>query len=276
MTDILDGQEREISQRVLRGDTLESVSHCSERGIHYGSNLSDHELDNVVCRCVSSVGHSYGRRSLQGLLRSEGIHVSQRRLGASLRRTFPIAHSQRSLTLGRAMNPIPYRATFYGEKLHVDQNEKLVMFGVVHVVAVDGFSRKIVGFSTMLRKNPITIYGTIMRPLLLSEGIWNQLRSDHGTEFALVATIQEHLSMYRLNQHRLPILRTTSRQNHRAERIWPEINSRVNYPVKAILVQMENKDMIDMRNETQILCLMGYHKSGCISYSCICSSLELA
>lgn len=42
---------------------------------------------------------------------------------------------------------------------------------------------KIVGFFTLPRKNPITIYDTILRPLLLSEGIWDQLRSDHGTEF---------------------------------------------------------------------------------------------
>ena len=36
-----------------------------------------------------------------------------------------------------------------GKKLHMDQNETLVIYGVVHVVAKDGFSRKIVGISTM-------------------------------------------------------------------------------------------------------------------------------
>lgn len=240
----------------VRGLSVRSVRRfCSERGIHYRSGFSDDELDAVVRRRVTFVGHSYGRRSLQGLLRAEGICVSQLRLGASLRRTFPFAQSQRSRTLGRAMNPIPYRAMFYGEKLHFDQNEKLVMFGVVHVLAVDGYSRKIVGFSTMPKKNPITIYGTIMQPLLLSEGIWDQLRSDYGTEFALVAIIQNHLSSYRVHQNRVSTLQTTSRQNHRAERIWPEINSGINYPVKALLVQMENEEVIDMRNETHKFCV---------------------
>ena len=87
-----------------------------------------------------------------------------------------------------------------------------------------------------------------MRPLLLSDGIWDQLRSDHGTEFALVSTVQEHLASHRTHQQQLPVLQTTSRQNHRAERIWPEINSRINYPVKAVLISMENEKIVDMRN----------------------------
>ena len=59
------------------------------------------------------------------------------------------------------VNLVPYRANYYGEKLHFGQNEKLVMYGVTHVLAVDGYSRKIVGFVTMPRKNPITIYYTL-------------------------------------------------------------------------------------------------------------------
>ena len=146
------------------------------------------------------------------------------------------------------MNPIPYRARYHGEKIHLDQNEKLVMFGVVHVIAVDGFSRKIVGFSTMPRKNPIAIYNTLFQPILTSDGIWDQVRTDHGTEFTLVATVQWHLSGNRNHQDREPILQTTSRQNHRAEKLWPKFNARINYPVKAVLVGME-EEVINMRSE---------------------------
>ena len=102
-----------------------------------------------------------------------------------------MAFSHRSHNLQRNLNPVPYCARFFGEKSHLDQNEKLVMYSVVHVVAVDGFSRQIVGFSTMPRKNPITIYNTIFGPLLQLNGICDQVRVDCGTEFALVATIQQ-------------------------------------------------------------------------------------
>ena len=33
----------------------------------------------------------------------------------------------------RQINPFPYHASYFGHKLHVDQNEKLVMFGVTHI-----------------------------------------------------------------------------------------------------------------------------------------------
>ena len=112
----------------------------------------------------------------------------------------------------------------------------------------DCYSRKIVGFCTMPRKNPITILGTIFRPLLLSHGIWNQLRSDHGTEFALVSTVQQYLAHLALTNSSFLCCRRQDRQ-HRAEILWPEVNSRVNYPIKAVLVRMEAEELIDMRND---------------------------
>lgn len=49
-----------------------------------------------------------------------------------------------------------------------------------HVLAIGGYSRKIVGFITLPKKNLILIYDLLFRPLLLSEGLWNQVRVDHG------------------------------------------------------------------------------------------------
>ena len=46
----------------------------------------------------------------------------------------------------RNLNPVPYHATYMGHKMHMDQNEKLVMFGVTHVM---GHSKKVVGHCTM-------------------------------------------------------------------------------------------------------------------------------
>ena len=55
------------------------------------------------------------------------------------------------------MNPIPYTSEYCGKKLHLNQNEKLAMFGVTDFLAVDGYSRKIVGMVTMPVKNTIAI-----------------------------------------------------------------------------------------------------------------------
>ena len=79
-------------------------------------------------------------------------------------------------------------------KLHIDQNEKMAMYGVTHMVVIDGFSRKIVGMITIPVKTPVTIYHTLMKPLLETEGLWQQVQVDHGTEFCLINTVQQHLA----------------------------------------------------------------------------------
>ena len=96
---------------------------------------------------------------MAGLLNSQGYRTAENRIGAALKRLQPVQHQRRSfLSLYRLSNPVPYIAKYFGHKVHIDQNEKLCMFGVTHVLAVDGFSGKIVALSTMPVKNCIVIY----------------------------------------------------------------------------------------------------------------------
>ena len=81
---------------------------------------------------------------------------------------------------------------------------------------------------------------------MVTEGLWEQIRVDHGTEFALISTIQCHLAGYRRHISHAPLLQTSSRQNLRVERLWVEVNQRINYPIKGVLVQMESAGEIDM------------------------------
>jgi DNA repair protein RadC len=62
----------------LRGLSTKSVCRfCSNNGIHRSSRLSTHEVDSVVEQYVARVSPSYGRRTLTGLLRFEGITVGE-------------------------------------------------------------------------------------------------------------------------------------------------------------------------------------------------------
>ena len=90
---------------------------------------------------------------MTGLLASQGFKVSQTRVGESLRRTNPQYHQKRSTSTARLMNLIPYSADYFGHKVHIDQNKKLVMYGVTHVCARDGYSGNVVGFITIPIKN---------------------------------------------------------------------------------------------------------------------------
>ena len=86
---------------------------------------------------------------MTGLLASQSVRVSQARIGESLRRTIPHNHQKRITSTAKLLNPVLNTAEYFGHKVHVDQNKKLVMYGVTHVYARDGYSGKVVGFITL-------------------------------------------------------------------------------------------------------------------------------
>ena len=67
---------------------------------------------------------------MTGLLRSKGICVSEGKVRQSLKRLDPVSHQIRHETAVRLINPKCYNADYFGHKVHMDQNEKLKMFGV--------------------------------------------------------------------------------------------------------------------------------------------------
>jgi hypothetical protein len=89
--------------------------------------------------------------------------IAEKRIAKALSTVSPVATQGRRTNARRSLNPIPYSADYFGHKLHVDQNEKVVMFGVTHVAAIDGHSRFIVATSIMPIKNNIKIYDDIYR-----------------------------------------------------------------------------------------------------------------
>lgn len=91
-------------------------------------------------------------------LSTQGLRCSENRDGQFLKRVAAGYHAQWQSNTHQQTNPIPYRADYFGEKVRIDRNEKLIMFGIMDVCAVDGYSGKIVGFVTMPHKNNLLIY----------------------------------------------------------------------------------------------------------------------
>ena len=95
------------------------------------------------------------------MLKSKAFKMGGKKVGKALREINPDAQARRQQNAGRPLNPKIYNASYFGHKLHFDQNEKLRMFGAVHVCARDGFSGVIIGCPTIPVKNNIVIYEEI-------------------------------------------------------------------------------------------------------------------
>ena len=91
---------------------------------------------------------------MKGHLAARGIRVSEAQISECLKRICPEGHEA---CRSNRVNPIRYQANYFGHKLHLDQNEKLVEYGVTHVIARDGFSGKIVSYLTLPIKNNLAI-----------------------------------------------------------------------------------------------------------------------
>ncbi|XP_051231383.1 uncharacterized protein LOC127349562 [Dicentrarchus labrax] len=113
---------------------------CAENGSSL-MGLPDAHLELEVAKAITEMGPTYGRRMIKGYLAMKGVHAAETRIGSVLRTMHQPYHEARRQG-ARNLNPIPYQADYMGHKVHMDQNEKLAMFGVTHVLAIDCFRKK--------------------------------------------------------------------------------------------------------------------------------------
>ena len=77
------------------------------------------------------MGAAYGRKMMKGYLKGvKGINVSERKLRTIMPSLAPVNHSLRQSNSLERRNPAIYSARYFGHKIHLDQNEKLVHYGV--------------------------------------------------------------------------------------------------------------------------------------------------
>ena len=100
---------------------------------------------------------------MMGRFRSMNVSISERKIENAVKKICPSTQAERCMQTGWSFNPKVYKADYFGLKLHVDQNEKLVMYGVTHVIARDGYSGTITGYRTMTIKKNLTIYEKMFR-----------------------------------------------------------------------------------------------------------------
>ena len=74
----LNGDSRGLSARTVR-------RYCADWGMGHRRNCIDRpELERVLVVAIGRVGHVYGRRTMHGLLASQGLAVSQARVSSAM------------------------------------------------------------------------------------------------------------------------------------------------------------------------------------------------
>ena len=93
------------------------------------------------------------------MIKEFDVSVGQNQVGNALATACPRNHQQRR----KGTFAVPYRADCLGHKMHFDQNEKLVIYGVTHVIAIDGHFQFMTDAYKMPVKNNVVIYEEVFR-----------------------------------------------------------------------------------------------------------------
>ncbi len=219
----------------------------SEAGIEHSARftgIDDTQLDRIIAE-IKEAHPNAGEINVIGHLRARKIRVQRNRVRASIHRVDPQGPAERS---SRNFHPRLYETPCPNYVWHLDGNHKLVKWGFVTHLAIDGFSRLITfgetsdnnKADTVIRKfmAAITKYG---RPLCV--------RTDHGGENVEVWRHMIH------HQGPRSIIAGTSVRNQRVERLNGDVNVQVNRYFAETFRELEFEEKLDITNSTDKFCL---------------------
>ena len=208
------------------------------------SGISDGELDNRLTR-IKEAHPNVGEVMAAGHLRAQGINVTRAKLRAALHRVDPdgVVERRRSRLRHRVYDtPSPNYVW------HIDGNHKLVRWGFVIHIAIDGFSRLV----TFAEASTNNLSATVLTHFLLAVDTFGRplrVRTDHGGENTKVWR-----DMITSNGERSVIVGSSVR-NQRVERFNLDININVTRPFSATFRDLEFEGVLDAANDTDLFCL---------------------
>lgn len=119
----------EVSEylKTMVGDTRGMSSRtlhrcCARRGICHCSAVDQDQLDRIVWFFCHYGWSLLWKENNAWSLMSQGLHMNQCRLAASLQCVAPVQYTAWCYDTNKMLNPALYYATYFGGKFHLDQN----------------------------------------------------------------------------------------------------------------------------------------------------------
>ena len=191
---------------------------CHKNKIYRYSKLQHKDLKTQIKKALQKYDVNMGWKMMQGHLRTQGIHVGQRKILKilnDLTTSEEIQGRQSYRQVGRMPGKRrEYKTAGSNHVWHIDGYEKLFKWGFYIHGAIDGHSRYIVWLIVTNSKKASVVYKAY-QSAVDKFGISQNVRSDKGTETKLICfahTLQKH-----------NYITGRSKENNKIERLWVEV-----------------------------------------------------
>ena len=148
------------------------------------STISDSELEAVISSFVSS-NPNLGERSVDGLLRSQGVVIQRQRLQDVMRAVDPEVVQ---LRLRRSLHRREYNVEAPNALWHVDGYHKLIRWKIVIHGGIDGFSRVVTYLKAATNNRAETTLEAFQNGVF-EYGLPSRVRTDRGGEMSSLESI---------------------------------------------------------------------------------------
>ena len=106
----------------------------------------------------------YDRKMMARFIKQKcGVSVGKNKIDIALSKVTSHYHQRKKSNTARMTSPTSHAAIYFGNNLHLHQNEKLEMYDVTNMAAIDGLNRFSVAGATMLKKYNIKTYEDVYR-----------------------------------------------------------------------------------------------------------------
>lgn len=195
----------------------------SHNDIHFRSDISDGEIDRLVIEALATLP-GMGERMIVGHIRSKQLRVQRHRIRASITRFDPGGLMERRCRIARTINRRVYSVPNPHYMWHIDGNHKLIRWGFVIHVAIDGFSRCCLYINCSTNNTSDTVLNLFQEAIVLYNVIPTRVRSDYGVENVKV---WEAMRNSLAEGNGPAVLLGSSVHNQRVERFNRDINRNI-------------------------------------------------